>query len=168
MKLWTAIDRLLAIWKSDLSDKIKQEFFQAVAMSILLYRCTRWTLMKHREKKINRNVPRMLLSKIIEATPHKTASVRPLTSHLTNYPSKTNKTRCWRNKDELINDVLQWTPTYGHTSVGRTAKRYIYQLCADTGCNLEDLPREINDGNWWRERERESEKSVLLVWLDDD
>ena len=24
---------------------------------------------------------------------------------------------CWRSKDELINDVLQWTPSHGRTSV---------------------------------------------------
>ena len=30
-KVWNAIDRLLVIWKSDLSNKIKQNFFQAVA-----------------------------------------------------------------------------------------------------------------------------------------
>ena len=34
-KVWTAIDRLMTIWKSDLSSKIKREFFQAVAMSVL-------------------------------------------------------------------------------------------------------------------------------------
>ena len=31
---------------------------------------------------------------IQEATSHKTASARPLSSHLTNHPSKMNKT-CW-------------------------------------------------------------------------
>ena len=50
-KAWTAIDRLLVIWKSDLTDKIKQSFFQAAVMSILLYRCTTWTLTKCMEKK---------------------------------------------------------------------------------------------------------------------
>ena len=39
-KAWTAIDRLMITWKSNLSDKIKQEFFQSVAMLILLYHCT--------------------------------------------------------------------------------------------------------------------------------
>ena len=45
---WTARDRLLVIWKSDPSDKIKQDFFPAV--SILLYGCTTCTLTKHIEK----------------------------------------------------------------------------------------------------------------------
>ena len=43
-KVRTAIDRLLIIWKSDLSDKIKLEFFQTVAMSVQLYGSTIWTV----------------------------------------------------------------------------------------------------------------------------
>ena len=34
-KACTAIDRLSIIWKSDVSGKIKPEFFQAEAMSVL-------------------------------------------------------------------------------------------------------------------------------------
>ena len=45
-KAWTAIDRLSVIRTSDLSDKIKRNFFQAIAVSILLYACTTWTLTK--------------------------------------------------------------------------------------------------------------------------
>ena len=37
VKMWTAIDRLSIILKSDCSNKIKWEFFQAVAVSVLLY-----------------------------------------------------------------------------------------------------------------------------------
>ena len=40
MKAWTAIDKLLIIWKSDLTDKMKRSFFQAAVVSILLYGCT--------------------------------------------------------------------------------------------------------------------------------
>ena len=39
-KAWTAIDRLLVIWESDLIDIIKFIFFQALVVSILLYGCT--------------------------------------------------------------------------------------------------------------------------------
>ena len=35
-KAWIAIDRLSIIWKSELTDKMKRSFFQAVVMSILL------------------------------------------------------------------------------------------------------------------------------------
>ena len=36
-KVWTAIDRLSVIWKSDLFDKIKCSFFQAVVISIWVH-----------------------------------------------------------------------------------------------------------------------------------
>ena len=39
-KAWTAIDRLLIILKSDLSDEIQRNFFHAVVVSILIYGCT--------------------------------------------------------------------------------------------------------------------------------
>ena len=35
---------------------------------------------------------------------------------------------CWRSKDELIINILLWTPTHGHTSVSWPAKIYIHQL----------------------------------------
>ena len=59
-KAWRTIDRLSVIWKSDLFDKIKHIFFQAVVVSILLYGCATWTLTKHMEKKLDSNYTRML------------------------------------------------------------------------------------------------------------
>ena len=54
-KAWTAI-----IWKSDLTDKMKRSFFQAMVMSILLYGCTTWTRTKRLEKKLDGNYKRRL------------------------------------------------------------------------------------------------------------
>ena len=62
---------------------------------------------------------------------------------------------CWRSKDELIIDVLLWTPTYGCAKAGRPVRTYIQQLCEDTGCNPEDLPEAMNDREKWRERIRD-------------
>ena len=59
-KAWTAIDKLSITWKSDLTDKMKRSFFQAVIVSILLYGCTTWTLTKRLEKKLDGNYTRML------------------------------------------------------------------------------------------------------------
>ena len=39
---------------------------------------------------------------------------------------------CWRSKDELISDVLIWTPAYGQAKAGQPARTYIQQLCEDT------------------------------------
>ena len=62
---------------------------------------------------------------------------------------------CWGSWDELISDVLLWTPTYGRAKAGRPARTYIQQLCEDTGCSPEDLPEAMNDREKWRERVRD-------------
>ena len=54
------IDRFSIIGNSDLSDKIKRNFFQAAVVSILLYGFTTWTLTKCIEKKLDGNYTRML------------------------------------------------------------------------------------------------------------
>ena len=59
-KVWTAIDWLLVIWKSDLADKIKRSFFQEAVVSMLLYGCSTWTITKRMEKKLESNYTRML------------------------------------------------------------------------------------------------------------
>ena len=51
-KAWNTIGRLLIIWISDFSDKIKWDFFQVAFLSILLHRCTTLTLMKRMEKNL--------------------------------------------------------------------------------------------------------------------
>ena len=55
-KAWRAIERLLVIWKLELTDKMKRSFFQAAVVSILLYGCTT----KPTEKKLDGNYTRML------------------------------------------------------------------------------------------------------------
>ena len=62
---------------------------------------------------------------------------------------------CWRSRDELISDVLLWTPTYGWAKVGRPARTYIQQLCEDMGSSPKDLPEAMNGREKWRERVRD-------------
>ena len=54
-KTWPAINRLSSIWMSDQSNKIKQDFFQAVAISTLQNGCITWTQIKCIEKKLDAN-----------------------------------------------------------------------------------------------------------------
>ena len=144
------IDRLSVIWKSDLTDIIKHSFFQAAVVSILLYRCSTWTLTKCLEKKLDGNyswMPWAILNKSWRQ--HRTKP--QLYGHLPPI-TKTIQVRrirhvghCWRCKEELINDIILWTTSHKWEKVGRLAKTCIRQLCADTGCCLEDLLRAMDD-----------------------
>ena len=71
---------------------------------------------------------------------------------------------CWRSRDELIRDVLSWTATHGRAKVGRRARAYIQQLCEDTGCCPEDLPKVMNDREEWRERVRDIWATTATWW----
>ena len=73
---------------------------------------------------------------------------------------------CWRRRDELISDVLLWTPIYGWAKAGRPARTYIQQLYAVTGCSPEDLPEAMNDREKRREWIRDIRASgTILLWL---
>ena len=90
-KIWTAIGRLSIIWKSDLSNEIRWDFFQAVVVSVLLYGCTTWTLTKCIEKKLDGNCTRMLRA-ILNKSWKQQPTKQQLYSHLPPISSKTNKT----------------------------------------------------------------------------
>ena len=71
---------------------------------------------------------------------------------------------CWRSRDELIRDVLLWIPTHGRAKAGRPARTYIQQLCEDTGCCPENLPRAMNDREEWRVRVRDIRAASTIWW----
>ena len=145
-KAWTAINRLLVMWKSDLTDKMKHSFFQAAVVSILLYGCTTWTLTKRMEKKLDGNYAKMLQA-ILNKSWRQQSTKQQLYGNLPSI-TKTIKIRwtrhlghCWRSRDKLISDVLLWTSSLGRAKAGCPARTYIQQLCADTVCSFEDPPR---------------------------
>ena len=168
-KAWTAINRLSVIWKSDLTDKMKRSFFQAGVVSILLHGCTTWTLTKRMEKKLDSNYKRMLRA-ILNKSWRQHPTKQQLYGHLPPI-AKTIQIRrtihagyCLRSRDELISDVLLWTPSNGRSKAGRPARTYILQLCADTGCIPEDPSESMDDREGWRERVKEIRADSTTWW----
>ena len=110
--------------------------------------CTTWTLTKRLKKKLDGNYIRMLRAIT------KTIQVRR-TRH---------SGHCWRSRDELISDVLRWTPACGQAKARRPARTDIQQLCEDTGRSPENLPEAMNDREKWRERVRDIRASGTTWW----
>ena len=148
---------------------MKRSFFQAAVVSILLYGCTTWTLTKRLEKMLDGNYTRMLRA-ILNKSWRQQPPRYTLYGHLPHI-TKTIKVRRaryagyrWRSREELISDLLLWTPTYGRAKAGRPARTYIQQLCEDTGCSPEDLPEAMNDRKKWRERVRDIRACGTTWW----
>ena len=152
-----------------LTNKIKCNFFQAAVVSILLYGCTTWTLTKWLKKKLDGNYTSMLRA-ILNKSWRQHPTRHQLYGHLPPIRKtiQVRRTRhaghCWRSKDELISDVLLWTPTYGQAKTGRPARTYMQQLCEDMGCSPEDLSEAMNDREKWRERIRDIRASGTTRW----
>ena len=138
-------------------------------MSILPYGCTTWTITKRLEKKLDVNYTRMF-----RAILKKSWRQHPTKNQLYGYVPPITKTiqvrrirhagLCWRSRDELISDVLQWTPSYGRAKAGRPARTYIQQLCEDTEYSPKDPPEAMNDREKCRERVRNIRANGTTWW----
>ena len=168
-KAWTAIDKLSIIWKTELTNKMKRSFFQAAVVSILLNGCTIWTLTKRLEKKLDGNYTRMLrviLSKSWRQHPtrHQRYGHLPPISKTIQVRRTRYTGHCWRSKDELIRNLLLWTPWYDRAKAGSPAGTNIQQLCEDTGCSPEDLLEAMKDMEKCRERVRDIRSGGTTWW----
>ena len=135
VKAWTAIGRLLVIWRPDHSDKIKRNFFHAAVISILLYGCTIQMLIRHIKKKLDGNCTRMLRGVMNKSSKHYPTKQQlyghlPLISQTIQVQQTRHAEHCRRSSDELISDVLFWTPSHGQATVGQPARTYQQQLCS--------------------------------------
>ena len=121
------------------------------------------------EKKLDDNYTRML-----QAILNKSWRQHPINQQLYGHLPPITKTiqvrrtrhagHCWRSRDELISDVLLWTPSHGWAKAGQPARTHIQQLCAETGCSLEDLPEAMDNREGWRERVREIYADGMTWW----
>ena len=148
---------------------MKRSFFQAVIVSILLYGCTTWTLTKLLEKKLDGNYTRMLWA-ILNKSWRQHPTKHQLYGHLPPI-TKTIQVRwtrhaehCWRSRDELISDVLLWTPTYDWAKAGQPAWTYT----SNSYVRIRDVALKTCQRRWTigRSGERGSGISVLVAWHD--
>ena len=147
---------------------MKRSFFQAAVVWILQYGCNTWTLTKW-QKKLDGNYTRMLRAILNKSwrqhpTRHQLYGQLPPIIKTIQVRWTRHAGHCCRSKNELISDVLRWTPTYGQAKAGWPAWTYIQQLCEDMGCNPEDLPKAMNDREKWRERVRDIHASGTTWW----
>ena len=138
-------------------------------MSILLYGCTTCTLTKQMEKKLDNNYTRILRA-ILNKSWRQHPTKQQLYGHLPPITKtiQVRRTRLaghwWRRRDELISDILLWTPSYGRAKAGWPSRTYIQQLSDNTRCSPEDLSEAMNDKEGWRERVKDIPADGVTGW----
>ena len=120
-------------------------------------------LIKRMDKKLDSYYTRMLRAILY-------TSWRQLYGHLPPI-SKTIQVRrarhtihYWRSRGALISDILLWTPSHARAKARRESRIYILQLCVDTGCSLENLPRAMDDRERWRKNVKEILAGGAMTW----
>ena len=149
---------------------MKRNFFQAAVVSILLYGCTTWTLTKRLEKKLDGNYTRMLRA-ILNRSWQQYPTQRQLYGHLppitkTIQARRTRHARhCWRSKDEIVSDVLLWTPHMANQKQDDQLEHSYSSYVM-----IRDVTPKTCRMRWMigRRRERGSGISVLTARRDDD
>ena len=126
-KAWDALNELDKIWKSNLPDNLKRNFFRAAVETVLLYGSVSWTLTTHLEKKIDGAYTRMLRTALNRSwKDHPTneelyGHIPPISKLLQQHRMRFAG-HCWRSKEEPAGDVVLWKPTHGHQPRGRPKK----------------------------------------------
>ena len=150
---------------------MKRSFFQAAVVSILLYGCTTWTLTKRLERRLDGNYTRML-----RAVLNKSWRQHPTRLQLYGHLPPITKTiqvrrtrhagHCWRSKDELISDVLLWTPAHMDVQEWDDQHEPTYSSCVRT----RDVTLKTCRRRWMigRNGERRSGISAQAALHDDD
>ena len=121
------------------------------------------------EKRLDSNYTRILLAIL-----NKSWRQHPTKQQLYGHQPNTMKTiqvrqtrhagHCWRSGNKLISNIFQWTPSHGRAKAGQPARTYIQQLCANTGCSLENLLGAMDDRTGWWERVREIHAGGATGW----
>ena len=112
-------------------------------------------LTQRMEKKFNGNYTRRLRA-ILDKSWRQRPTKHRLYGHLPSI-TKTIKVRwtrhvghCWRNRNELISDVLLWSPLTWPSKSRATCSNIHTVACEDTECSPDDLPEAMNDREEWR------------------
>ena len=95
-----------------------------VAEFVLLYGWTTLTLIRYLIKKIDGNYKKMQQavlnkSRLQNLTKQQLLCLMPSISQNIHVRRTRHSSHSCRSKDEIITDFISWTPTYGHTTVGR-------------------------------------------------
>ena len=151
---WSALNKMMKVWKSNLKNHLKIGFFRATVESVLLYGAECWTMTGEMRNRLDGTYTRMLRSVLgVSWKEHKTNK-----ELYCNLPKITDTLmirrlrfigHCWRKKDAVISDLLLWEPRHGARKRGRRALTYVDQLRNDTGLSIAELKSIMENRKEW-------------------
>ena len=69
---------------------------------------------------------------------------------------------CYRNEEEIIKDVLLWTPNHGTKKIERKREVYVKPLCEDTRLTIKELKTATKDRTKWKKIVESARKTIPI------
>ena len=158
-KAWAVLNNLYKIWTSNMSIRLKRNFFRATVESILVYGAITWTLTIALDKQINGSYTRMLRAALnISWRDHMSYKIKTYMVKYqrlqTQYANKgyASQAIAGEVKTRLLAMCCYGYPIHGRRSRGRPVKTFVDQLMEDTSCNYKELPNAMMNREEWRVR----------------
>ena len=141
---------------------MKRSFFLTAVGSVLQCGCTKWTLAKRMEKKLVSNYTRMLRAIFNKSwrqypTKQQLYGHQPLITKTIQVRRTKHAEHCWRSRDWLMRDFLQWTPAHGRAKAGRLAR-------TNSFVRIRDLALRTCQKRWTIGRSGEIGSGILLYF----
>ena len=130
--------------------------------SVLLYGSFAWTFTKRLENKLNGTYTSMICV-ILNIYWSTHPSKEGLYGNLVQIALVVRERitifagHCYRSKDQVVSDLILWTPNHSKAKVGCPSETFTKQLTGNADCQFEHLTRAMEDREYWRER-------VNMVW----
>lgn len=150
---WKACNKLNKIWQSNLQKELKLQTFKTLVEPILLYGSETWTMTKAMEKSIDGCYTNLLkrvqnLNWVDHPTLNEIYNGLPRISSILTSRRLRFAGHCFRTKDEIISDLLLWSP------IGPIRSRkltFLDTLKRETGLEIEEIKTAMLDRELWRE-----------------
>ena len=151
---WKACNKLNKIWRSNLPNSLKIQTFRTLVEPILLYGSETWTMTRAMERSIDGCYTNLLkrvqnLNWVDHPTLAQIYNGLPRISETLSSRRLRFSGHCLRAKEEIISDLLLWSPTGPIRSRKFT---FIDTLKRETGLEIRELRTAMQNRELWRNR----------------
>ena len=153
---WQSLNKMTKIWKSNLSNKIKIQLFQATTETILLYGSSTWTLTKREEKMLDGTYTRML--RVVQNITWRDKVFNDVLygnlgkiSNIIRLRKLKLAGHCFRDKSSPAHLLVTWDPQHGSANRGRPHFTFVDSLRSDINVETtSQLERLMSNREDWR------------------
>ena len=151
---WSALNKMMKVWKSNLKNHLKIGFFRVTVESVLLYGAECWKMTGKMSNRLDGSYTRMLRA-VLGVSWKEYKTNKELYGNLPQITDTLMIRRlrfighCWRKKDEVISELLLWEPKQSTRKRGRPVLTYVDQLPNDAGLSIAELKSIMESRKEW-------------------